>query len=78
MSKLNMHRIFLIPLWELTKGGEKDRQSFIQEALKLFKRFKVPRDPKVDRGSKRPKLHVLPKKTSYNLFYNYMQEKNKS
>ena len=51
---------FLDTLWEFT-GGKKDKDSFIQKALKVCKGFKV-------KPLKTPKLDVPSKKTAYNLF----------
>ena len=59
-----MHKNFLILVWEFTRGGEENQDSFIQKTLKLSKTLKV-------KSLARPKLDALPKKTAYNLFFLY-------
>ena len=66
MSKVNMHRI--IALWEFSRSAKKDRESFIQKALKVCKTYKL-------NSLKRPKFDIPQRKTVYNLFYCDMQEK---
>ena len=61
MPGTNMHTTALLnTLWEVTRGVEEDKDSFIQKALKVFKTFKV-------KCLKTPKLDVPAKKTVYNL-----------
>ena len=68
MPGTNMHTTALLnTLWQVTRGIEEDKDSFIQKALKVFKTFKV-------KSLKTPKLDVPAKKTAYNLFCKDMQE----
>ena len=63
-----MHTAVLLnTFWELTRGVERDKDSFIQKALKVCKTFKV-------NCLKTPKLDVPAKKTAYNPFYKDIQE----
>ena len=50
-----MHKYFLNTLWEFTRGVEKDRENFIQKALKVCKAFKI-------KSLETPKLDVPAKK----------------
>ena len=50
---------FLNSLWEFTRG-KKDKDNFIQKALKVYKVFKV-------KPSKTPRPDVSSKKMAYNL-----------
>ena len=60
---------FLNTLWEFTVG-KKDKDNFIQKALKVCKIFKV-------KPLKTPKLDVPSKKTAYNLFCKDIRETKK-
>ena len=41
MSEINMHKYFLNTIWKFTRGAEEDKDSFIQNALKVCKTFKL-------------------------------------
>ena len=57
-----MHTTTLLnPLWKFTRGLEYDKDSSIQNALKVFKVFKI-------KSLKIRKLDFPAKKTAYNLF----------
>ena len=60
---------FLNTLWEFT-GIKKDKNNFIQKALKVCKAFKV-------KPLKTPKPDVPSKKTAYNLFCKDIRTTNK-
>ena len=59
MSEINLQK-FLNTIWEFT-GRKKDKDNFIQKALKVCKVFKV-------KPLKTPRPDVPSKKTAYNLF----------
>ena len=66
MTKTSMYTTTLLnTLWEFTRG--EDKEGFIEKVLKVCKNFKL-------KYSKRPKLNVPAKKTTYNLFCKDMQE----
>ena len=68
MLEENIHTYFLNTLWKFTRGVEEDKDSFIWNAFKVCKTFKVM-------SLKTHKLDVLANKTAYNLFYKDMSEK---
>ena len=61
MPKVNIQKLFFITLWEFTISGEEQQYSIIHKTFKLFKTFKV-------KSLARPKLDILPKEITYNLF----------
>ena len=70
MSETSTHTTALLnTLWEFNRGAEDEKDSFIQKALKVFKIFKV-------KPLKTPKLGVLAKKKTYNLFCKNMRDTN--
>ena len=71
MPETSMHTTALFDtLWEVTKGAEDNKDSFIRKALKVCKVFKM-------KYLKTPKLDVPAKKTAYNVFCKDMQEEKK-
>ena len=68
MPEASMHTTALLnTLWEVTRGVEDNKESFIQKALKVCKVFKV-------KSLKALKLNVPAKKTAYNLFCKDIRE----